>query len=184
MERRRYRGEPPRGRGEAYYSSISRKRTGNEASVTTDMQDEHQFPQLGGFSGSDGQPDLLAGDVNYGTINFAKPTEEQTEPVISRGWVAAFVDSSSNGIVWKDHANNEVQLSSASLLQEHNEWKQRLRSEIREHATQNDRAKQDFLDSYGYDMYKKYYGCADYNTDSDDNVCDNEDPDLDYEGDY
>lgn len=184
MERRGYRRDSTYGRGQSYYSSITRKRTEQEVSVTTDIQDEHHFPQLGGNTDKEANKETLVTDVNYGAIDFAQPTEEKNKQVIDCGWVAASIDSPSNRIVWKDHKNSNIQLSSASVAQKDVEWKQKLRYEIREHAEKNEQARQEFLETYGYELYKKHYGCTDYVTDTDDEPCDTDPQDLDDEYDY
>lgn len=184
MERRRYRGDSTHGRGQSYYSSITRKRTEQEVSVTINIQDEHQFPQLGMCEGNEDKKDTLVTDVNYGKIDFAQPNGEKTKQVIDYGWVAASIDSPSNKIIWSDHANNNIQLSSASVAQKDIEWNQDMRCEIRGHAEKNEQAKQEFLETYGYELYKKHYGGADYATDTDDEACENDIQDLDGEYDY
>lgn len=184
MDRRRYRGETTYGRGQSYYSSITRKRTEQEVSVTTDIQDEHQFPQLGVCYGNEDNKETVVTDVNYGKIDFTQPVEEKTTQVLDYGWVAASIDSPSNRVVWKDHKNSNIQLSSASLAQKDIEWGQKLQDEIREHAEKNEQAKQEFLQTYGYELYKKHYMDTDCLTDIDDEACENDVQDLDDVADY
>ena len=137
------------------------------------LESELDFPTLDNTSFETSN----VSDLSYNHINNLAPNEEHTFDNKKDGWLYLSIEPTTNKVCWEDYSYGSFNIVEAQA-------QEKVEAFIEEWCHNFELEKEEFIENYGYDEYKKHYYISEELTGDDESSDDGMDMMYDEYGDY